>query len=357
MLTMKVYFDNILFSLQKIGGGTTFWKELLKRFITFNNIDYKCFEYPDTKENSGRSQLNIPRNNIINKKPLFPKFERYCDLRVNEFEKFIFHSSYYRLCSSKYAVNITTVHDFMYELYETRKLPLFIHKWQKYRAIRNSDVVVCISNNTKNDVLRYVKRVDPSKIRVIYNGVSQDYFPLNDYKTFEADTLLYVGGRKRYKNFIPLIKALKRTNYKLIICGASLSVEEKDILDSNLPNRYKSITYPSNKELNYYYNNVKCLLYPSEYEGFGIPIVEAQRAGCPVIAYNSSCIPEVLNDDRMLIDNLTTDSLNKLLDCLDDDDFRRDVIDRGLVNAKRFNWDIIARQYVDLYNECLNNYK
>lgn len=350
---MKILFDNIGFSLQGYGGLSTVWSNLLKRFIQDPSIDYSCIEYKDTIENPLRKSFSIPLSKIIKRRvPII--LDRYRDLHYWKNDPLIFHSSHYRLCKGKNVINITTVHDFMYELYDKRKLAVAVHKWQKYRAIRKADVVVCISEGTKNDLLHFLPDVNPEKVKVIYNGVSPDYSPLENCPK-DNNCLLYVGGRTKYKNFIPLVKALSGSNYHLIICGASLSQEEITVLNEALPNQYKNVVFPSNEELNNYYNRVKCLVYSSEYEGFGLPIVEAQSAGCPVIAYNASCIPEVLNDDRMLLEELTKECIENVLNKLDDIEFRGDVIAKGLENAKRFNWDTIAKQYIDLYKMLMNN--
>lgn len=349
---VRVLFDNIGFSLQGYGGLSTVWSNLLCRFIKEPFVDYKCIEYRSSIDNPMRRSIDIPSSKIIYRNiPVL--FDRYRDLSFQKSVPIIFHSSHYRLCKGLNVINITTVHDFMYELYDKRKLAVAVHKWQKYRAIRKADVVVCISEGTKKDLLHFLPDVDPDKVKVIYNGVSPSYYPI-DYLKKDNNCLLYVGGRTKYKNFIPLVKTLSGSNYHLIICGSPLSQEEIAVLDKTIPNRYKSIIYPSNEELNKYYNTVKCLVYSSEYEGFGLPIVEAQSAGCPVIAYKASCIPEILNDNRMLLDRLTKDCLERVLHQLDDCEFRDDVIAKGIENAKRFNWDAIAKQYIDLYKKLLN---
>lgn len=349
---VRVLFDNIGFSLQGYGGLSTVWSNLLSRFIKDPSIEYKCIEYRNSTANPMRRSLIIPSSNIINRNiPIL--LDRYRDLAYRKSTPIIFHSSHYRLCKGKNVINITTVHDFMYELYDKRKLAVAVHKWQKYRAIRKADIVVCISESTKNDLLHFLPDVNPEKVKVIYNGVSPDYSPVKNCQRCN-NCLLYVGGRTKYKNFIPLVKALSGSNYHLIICGAPLSQEEKTVLDEALPNQYKNVVFPSNEELNNYYNGAKCLVYSSEYEGFGLPIVEAQSAGCPVIAYKASCIPEVLNDDRMLLEELTKECLENVLHKLDDVEFRGDVVAKGLDNAKRFNWDTIAKQYIELYKILLN---
>ena len=105
------------------------------------------------------------------------RYKRYLPVTCkNVNESFIFHSSYFRISSNPNAINITTVHDFTYE-YFYHGLHKWIHCWQKYYAIRKSKYVVCISENTKKDLLNFLPDVDEKKIHVIYNGVSDDYYP------------------------------------------------------------------------------------------------------------------------------------------------------------------------------------
>ena len=111
-------------------------------------------------------------------------------------------------------------------------------------------------------------------------------------------------------------------------------------------------SYIDNEELNYLYNGAFALIYPSKYEGFGIPILEAQKAGCPVLAYCSSSIPEVMGDSSYM---LKTHELNEAiyyLDLLRNPEIRNVCIDKGLLNAKRFNWDKMYNELLALYQEA-----
>jgi mannosyltransferase len=227
--------------------------------------------------------------------------------------------------------------------------------WQRNRAIRRADAVICISENTKRDLMKFIPDVNPQKIHVIYNGVSQDYQVTSDKVSKFEDYLLFVGGRNAFKNGRFFVDSIKDTHYKVVFCGKPLTQEEETLFNEKLGNdRYKVLTGISNYELNRLYNSVKCLVYPSSYEGFGIPIIEAQSAGCPVIAMNTSSIPEVIGDTPLMMQKLTKEELLSKLKMLDNPDIKENVIRQGLQNAKRFSWDKTYNEYKKLYMELIN---
>ena len=197
--------------------------------------------------------------------------------------------------------------------------------------------------------------VDENKIRVIYNGVSNDYHQINSSNhqlCFKPYTYaLFIGSRAKYKNFNLAVESISKSTLNLLIIGNELSMQEIEYLETMIPNRYKCIGYVSNDILNTYYNFSHCLLYLSSYEGFGIPILEAQRAGCPVIAYNSSSIPEVIGDTPLLINNLNTTSVLNCIKILQNPIQRNMIVQKGLKNANRFSWEKMRMEVIKLYKE------
>lgn len=350
---MKVILDNICFSLQRMGGISVVWGSLI-RALKESNLDYLCLEYPEDLNNQVRK--SIVDICVERRKTNHLKIERYLDPQVTCNNPFIFHSSYYRICKNKHAINITTVHDFTYEKYR-KGLARWVHSWQKFRAIKASDVVVCISENTKRDVIHYCPTIDRNKIRIIYNGVSADYQIIKTDKfTHLGEYVVFVGSRQSYKQFELVVRALKNTTYKLAIVGGKLNNEEIRFVDENLgADNYVQLGYLSNEELNALYNQAVCLAYPSAYEGFGIPVLEAQRAGCPVIAFNASSIPEIIGDTPLLLDELSVPAFLDKLDILKDGEQRKRIISSGLENSKRFSWEKMGEEYVSLYKELLAN--
>src|ERR1700754_2464700 len=307
---MKKYFDNILFYLQKSGGGSVYWGELVKRF---NNEPAVTFIQPNLgSSNIVLNDLNL--NPIIKESDIPLKILRYLPVTRKLEENSIFHSSYYRYCNEKHVKNVVTVHDFIYEHFE-KGMPRFVHNKQKGMAVKKSQGIICISNSTKDDLFKFFPSLIKNKqISVIYNGVSKDFQLIND-KTkltvqypdiIHSKYILYVGHRTRYKNFnfaVHVVKALP-ANYKLVIVGNSLSESELKNLKDNIPDKFKFFGNVSNTELNNLYNISECLIYPSSYEGFGIPVLEAFQTGCPVVAQNIPSVKEISEDAAVLIDGL-----------------------------------------------------
>ena len=352
-----LYFDNIVFDLQKSGGISVVWYELLKRICHQNDF---CIRFIDNEGslNPYRQGLDIHEDQIL-KGDSCIAVSRYLPVSIKGSSPFLFHSSYYRYCNNPHAINITTVHDFTYEYYR-KGLPKKLHCWQKYQALRHSQYIICISENTKRDLLKFVPDIEEDKIRIIYNGVSDDYCVLDHSESSSVipfgrgKYVVFVGNRIGYKNFDFLKEMIAKSNYNLVIVGSPLSDEEVCDLERFVPReRYVCTGFLPNKDLNTLYNHAAALVYPSAYEGFGIPVLEAQKAGCPVIAYNSSSIPEVIGETPLLMNELTEKELLDKLSLLSNDELMKKVREDGLKNAARFSWDRMYQGYDNLYREAI----
>lgn len=344
--TIPIVYDDIIFSLQKAGGISVVFTELYKR-IKDNTFHYL---YDNANEN-----LFYDENLFTNKKILNSSFlplKRYLNPVVQKDEPFIFHSTYYRTCKNKNAVNITTVHDFTYEYYR-KDIKSNLHKMQKKNAVMNSDGVICISENTKNDLFKFYPNYK-GKIKVIYNGYnSENYFYKPEIK--KAKGVLFVGARTDYKRFdiaVDICKELKDTKL-LIVGGGNLTESENSLLNSKLSGRFEKLGFLSDEELCDLYNVAFFLCYPSEYEGFGIPILEAQACGCPIVCQKKSSVPEVAADAGVYIDSDDLEKSIGVIKKLYDSVFYESVKNKGLENVKRFSWDKCAREVEKFYREVL----
>jgi mannosyltransferase len=348
---MTILFDSIIFSLQKVGGISTYWYELISRFIITDNNNY--FIESKFRNNIEHIKLKNKNYKIIQSNSFNIFLNRFLNIKVNFIKNpFIFHSSYYRICKNKNAINIVTVHDFIHEKYYTgfRK---FIHHLQKSYAIKNANLIITVSESTKKDLLFYYPQINKNKIKVIYNGVSNEFYNLNQKNKDLSNSFLYIGSREKYKNFYETIDLVSSLNeYNFVIVGNNLNKIEVKYLNHKLPNKWKLYSNISNQDLNFLYNSVFALTYLSSYEGFGIPLVEAMKAGCPLIALNKSAIPEVAGNAGILLNDLSFNSFQNAIIKLTQN--RNSLIQDGYIQASKFSWNQCFIETYDSYKTFIN---
>lgn len=351
----------MLFFLQRSGGGSVYWGELMKRFYNLQPYTSTFIQPGNKTANIILQHLNLAP--ILTEKNIPVGILRYLPLSVRLPSAGIFHSSYYRYTLQKNILNFVTVHDFIYEYYR-KGVARFIHARQKAAAIKHAKGIVCISQNTRNDLLKFYPWVaNDKKIRVIYNGVSEDFKILANeelekseyYNLFkEHKYLLYIGHRTDYKNFnfsIDLVQDLP-PRFRLAIVGNPLLEQELKDLQIKLGDRYLYLGNISNYQLNLIYNLSFCLLYPSSYEGFGIPILEAYRAGCVVIAQQVSSIPEIFSDKNFLASGLNINEFKNKVLALENSNLRADMTLAGYNKSLAFSWDKCFKELNEFYESC-----
>ena len=309
---IPVLLDNIIFSLQRTGGISVVWSELLRRARTDKDLQLTELDFTDQQR--------------------FLERYRIPDYTVTE--PAVFHSSYFRVLPQKGVYNVTTVHDLTYHFYR-HGLAKAVHLWEEERALRNSDAVICISENTKRDVLRFYPWVKEDRIHVVYNGVGEEFFPISSVE--KKGYLLFIGNSQvAYKRFDVAQEVARLTGLPLV-----------------------TATNVSREELNKMYNEALCLLYPSDYEGFGLPILEAQKAGCPVVAQNHSSIPEVIGEKGLMVAHDTPSRMAaEMADIVRQLQSRptQEIMAAGIENAKRFSWDTNYKQVKQVYENIYYNH-
>jgi mannosyltransferase len=260
-------------------------------------------------------------------------------------------------------VKIVTVYDFTYEYYRSG-IAKWIHSIQKNFAIKNADGVICISNSTKDDLFKFLPETTKGKVKTIYISAGEEFHKIEDLEKNLKKTkfenlkdkkiILYVGDRKStYKNFSLAIETVSLLeDYILVSVGAGkITDDEQKLIDEKLEGRFYHFLGISSDELNILYNLSFCLLYPSSYEGFGIPILEAMRAGCPVVSTNFSSIPEVAGDAAILVNDIKIENFIKAVNSLENNSLRDNLIQKGLVQAQRFTWDKCFEETMNFYEE------
>lgn len=308
---MNVIFDNIIFSLQRFGGISVVWNELLQRAQADKELNLTELDYRNERLYRWLERYRIP--DYMAEKPS------------------VFHSSYFRVLPQPGVHNVTTVHDLTYHFYR-KGLAKAVHLWEEERALKHSEAIICISENTKRDLLTFYPWVKEETIHVIYNGVSDDFYPIKNIE--KKGYLLFIGNSSvGYKRYDIAQEVAKRTGLELVAA--------------------RNVT---SEELNKLYNEALCLLYPSDYEGFGLPILEAQKAGCPVIAQNYSSVPEVIGKGGLIVEHSSTEKIvQQMVEKVNEVQSRpvQGIIAAGIENAKRFSWDNTYEQTKNVYRQLL----
>jgi mannosyltransferase len=336
-----ILLDGIIFSLQKQGGISVYFRTLIE-FLSNND------EKTTLLLNDFQYQLtNIDRNSIILKYIESKIFERYRLCRTPNYGK-IFHSSYYRKSDKPSIPSVVTVHDFIYERFQ-RGPRQWVHSAQKNSAIRAAQAVICISESTRQDFLEFVGESPGQKIHVIHNGVSDIFCNLSLEQPI-TPYVLFVGQRGGYKNFRLAIESLSLLPDLELYCvgGGAIQPDELKGLSLNVARRIRHLGFVTDQELNFLYNRALCLLYPSSYEGFGIPVVEAMRAGCPVVCIDCKAIIEVGRDALTVALEPSPRALAEAILKTAYSD-RSGLIKKGLSVGQSYSWSITHSQTLEVY--------
>lgn len=263
--------------------------------------------------------------------------------------------------------SVVTIHDLIFMRYPNlygffdRKM----HYLKFKKAAFNSDIIIAISEQTKKDIVTFLG-VEPDKIKVIYQGC-QDVFKkhytdeeINAIKAkFELPDVfvLNVGTLEERKNALIIVEAIKDLDTKLVLIGKSTSYTEKIhhyIKEHQLEHKVQFLSGLTSTELAIVYQLATVFVYPSIFEGFGIPIIEALFSKTPVITTNSGVFPEAGGPNSIYIDPTDSAELKNQLELLLDDKKLRDTIsEKGFDYVQRFNDDKIAAAIMKCYIDLL----
>lgn len=256
------------------------------------------------------------------------------------------------------ATRILTVYDMTHELYPAQVPGALRTTTLKRRATRNCDHIICISESTRSDLIRLFD-VDPDKVTTIHLGLdvrpapSGSPVPSTDRRPY----LLYVGQRAGYKNFAGFLAAYASTErlrdvFDIVCFGGSRlgdSELEEALALGIAPERLSQVS-GGDDELSIAYRDAAMLVYPSRYEGFGFPPLEAMALGCPVACSNSSSMPEVVGDAALTFDPESVESMAHAMTRLADDSALRERYrTAGFARSRSFTWQRCAARTRDVY--------
>lgn len=248
------------------------------------------------------------------------------------------------------------IHEKFYSLERVKK-----YKDEKIRALKKSDFIICISENTKKDLIEYYN-VSEKKIKVIYlAGLVKKNKEFKLEKFSNKPYILYVGNRHGYKNFEIILHAVKsnneiKNNFQLFFFGGG-NFSKKEIETFKKynfePEQFKHIG-DNEQLLGSLYSKAFCLIYPSLYEGFGLPVLEAMENNCPVLCSNTSSLPEVGGDAVEYFDPKNKESLIcSLKNIILSNTYRENLIKKGYLRSKIFSWNNTALLTSEVYKSLL----
>lgn len=386
---MKLLYDHQIFTRQQYGGISRYFCELMDQFSQSPDINFTIALRASYNENlCNRPSLNpywSNRSHLLSNNQIIPCIQKKLHINllkrlyINQSESVrllkkqtfdLFHPTEYNPYFLKHLQGkpyVLTVYDMIHEHYpEYFSSHDPTSQWKK-ELIEQADAIIAISENTKNDILKF-SDVKPNKITMIHLGNPFETQQRANKQTIRQDTpssekpyLLVVGTRTGYKNFIFFIKAiailLKKDKNLQVYCagGGPFTSHELKIFKELGINSKVHMINANDSIMPQLYANAKAFIFPSLYEGFGLPVLEAFSCGCPVVASHTSSLPEIGGDAACYFDPHDPSSLVKSLESvITNDHVREHYINKGLVRVKEFSWERTAHETKKVYETVVN---
>lgn len=359
---MQVLYDHQIFSFQKFGGISKYFCELISNMPSQVTSDISVIATDNhyLPNYFKKNLISISNKEFRGKVKLYDCINKVLTnhkIKQNNFD--LYHPTYY----SAFFLNrlkkpfVLTIHDLIYERFVNiyyKENAEFLES--RKRLINAAKRIIAISKKTKEDIIK-LYNIPSQKIEVVYHGYSNtitQYYP-NSWGNY----ILYVGNRDNYKNFNHFIKSvsplLHRDKELSVVCvGSRFLKREINLLNKlNIDNRVVSIQ-ANESLLNHLYKYARVFVFPSLYEGFGMPILEAFANDCPVCLSNSSCFPEIAGNAGEYFDPLDSDSLlNSVEKIIYNNDIRKELIRMGKERLMNYSWKKTSIQTFEVYNRCV----
>lgn len=355
---LRVYLDYQAFIHQTFGGVSRYFSEIIARLPQYGIEPVVGIRYSN---NTHLKALDIAVEPATNRKIAKRLNRRYCRKQIGEGQFDLIHATYfdpYVLSANKrHRPLVITIHDMIDEVMQEG------HSTPRRKALlaRQATHIIAVSEHTKKDVMRLLDIAD-DKISVVYHGNS--IVPAEPQHTPQLPEkyILYVGGRQRnYKNFGLFLRAMQpvvQSEPVSIVCvGSSFTeAEQKQIRALGMQQTVHSL-FAEDDQLYTIYHHALCFVYPSCYEGFGLPILEAWSAGCPLILSRSSCFPEIAGEAAAYFEqNNAADLTAQTLHLLRSEELRNQLIEKGQARLQQYSWDKAAAQTAHVYHQIYSRY-
>lgn len=364
---MMILYDSKIFQLQKYGGISRYFINLIQRVAHEEQVIVSASLYV----NNYLAELpqGLVKGVKLSWRP--PRSGRILEWVGNTFDRIaiaraspdILHETYYshKAVAPASIPSVLTVYDMIHERFANMFPGRVDIARRKAAAVSRASHVICISENTRRDLLE-IYDLDPNKVSVVHLGY--DVLNAGRGSGETASTLnkslpylLYVGERAGYKNFKALLRAYVSSawlsdNFRIICFGGGcFRADELELIRelSIQPSRIEQVSGGDNV-LGVYYQNAAAFVYPSLYEGFGIPPLEAMALGCPVVCSNSSSVPEVVGDAGEYFDPEHIESIRASIESvLQSSERRAELIRKGFKKCAEYSWDRCASETLEIY--------
>jgi glycosyltransferase involved in cell wall biosynthesis len=368
---IRILYDYQIFLLQNYGGISRYHVELINQFhkngssiipqismLITNNLHVQACEalnhhqFLEKVYFPGKGKILKSINNLYTKSILIS----------NSYD--IFHPTYYNPYFIKYLNDkpfVLTVHDLIYQKFNN-ELPYAstICKWFE-KVIYKATKIIAVSHQTKKDLKEFYD-VKDENIEVVYHGTSISGNITNNYKLILPDKyLLYIGHRSRRKNFDFLVTSItdiliKNPNLHLVCAGGDkFSKSEEELFKQlGIENKILYRSFNNDNELVELYKRSILFIYPSKYEGFGIPIIEAFQCKCPVALSNTSCFPEIAGSAGLYFDPYDSDSIKETIGkAIGNRKVLENCVKMGLLQVQNFSWAKAAEHTQKIYESLI----
>lgn len=367
---MRILFDHQVFSWQNYGGISRYFIEQIRGLQSLGQevfLPQRFFAENVYLSNlQGYEQKSLTPFPFKGKKWLQLQLGKRASLNaLKSLEPQVFHPTYFdpyflTEVQKRGTRWVMTVHDMIHEIYghgSTGFFSLDAKVIQNKRLLaQKAHAVITVSENTRKDLLHFCPEVDPSRIHVVYHGNRLKAEPTVLSNTKEP-YLLFVGQRKGYKNFKAMLDQLhpvmaEEKSLKLICVGGGAfdASELAQIKELGLEHRVLYTIVQSDAALAQTYQQAVCFLFPSLYEGFGLPAVEAMACHCPVLLQEGKALREIGGDSALYFDTGQKDSLAKVLNTLlRNPEQRKKMIESGKKRADSFSWEKSVENHLKIY--------